>query len=76
MIYTVAPSSIIIASNVSIILKLQQMTKQRRFMTNMGSDGNDKENGERRIAVMLICVSTFFVLTTMPWGIFFIGKYT
>ena len=75
MMYTIVPSTIMILSNISIIWKLKQMTKKRRHMTNIESNDEDKGYGENRIAVMLICVSTFFILTTMPLGIFFIGEY-
>ncbi len=76
LIYTIVPSSIMIVSNISIIWKLRQTMKQRRFMTNTESNEDNKGYGGNRIAVMLICVSTFFVLTTMPFGIFFIGGYS
>ncbi len=75
VIYIIAPSTIMIVANVLIIWKLREMRKQRRLMTRTESNEENKGYGGNRIAVMLICVSTFFILTTMPWGIFFIGKY-
>ncbi len=75
IIYTLVPSSIMIVSNIAIIWKLRQMAIQRKFMSNTESREGDKGNDENKITIMLICVSTFFMLTTMPVGILVIGKY-
>ena len=73
ILYTIAPSTIITISNVLIILRLKQAAKLRRSMTNTGTS-NDEKHGGTKVAVMLITVSVFFVLTTLPLGIFLIGK--
>ena len=71
--HSIAPSVIMIISNVLIIWRLKQAAKFRRSMTSEGAGVDDKYGGTK-VAVMLITVSVFFVCTTLPRGIFFIGK--
>ncbi len=72
-VYTIAPSIIITVCNILIILRLRQAAKQRRYMTNTES-ATEGRYGGRKIAIMLVTVSAFFVLTTLPLGILHIGK--
>ena len=61
--YSIVPSALIIMFNVSIMLKIKDSFRFKRSST-IEQDSDD--NKETRITFMLLCISTFFIITTLP----------
>ena len=69
-VFAIVPSLLIVLGNISIIYKLVKAGVRRTDMVQ----GNTNKNAHYKIIPMLLLVSTFFVATSLPICIYFIGK--
>ena len=76
-IYTIIPLITIFVVNILIIWKLYAVKSERQ--ENLGSrarnvnDTNQADDSTRKVTIMLLSVSSFFLATTLPFCIFCIG---
>ena len=75
VIYTITPPIIIFTMNALIIWKLYSAISTRKGLTMNHNNKDEKDDATRRVTVMLLTVSSFFLLTTLPLCIFHIGEY-
>ena len=69
-LYTLLPSAIIIAGNITIVYKLHKSRKMKAFQEGT----TEVKKSISKIIPMLLVVSTVFVASTLPLGIFYIGE--
>ncbi len=76
VIYTMAASILISTMNVLIIWKLYRAKSKRKDLTTGHDKKSKNEDMTHRVTVMLLTVSCFFLLSTLPLCIFHIGRYS
>ena len=72
-IYGVVPSIVILCTNVAILWKVLSSRAQRRQMT---MSNIPQQMNNFKMVPMLVLVSMFFVVTTIPVCIYYISKYS
>ena len=70
-VFTIIPSTLIISGNTVIIYNLVKAGLRRTDMTQTNSSA---KQSYYKILPMLLLVSTFFVTTTIPICVYFVGK--
>ena len=71
-IYGMVPSIVILCTNVAILWKVLSSRAQRRLMT---MSNIPQQMNNFKMVPMLVLVSMFFVVTTIPVCIYYISKY-
>ncbi len=73
-LYQIVPGTIIFTLNILIIWKLKSAQSSRRGMTSSSASCDNEKDKTRQVTLMLLMVSSFFLLTTLPLCIYQIGK--
>ena len=72
VIYGMAPSTVILCANVAILWKvMNSRAKRKLIMSNVPQQINNF-----KMIPMLVLVSMFFVVTTVPICVYYISKYS
>ena len=71
-LYQIVPGTIIFTLNILIIWKLKSAQSARREITS--APGDNEKDRTRQVTLMLLMVSSFFLLTTLPLCIYQLGK--